>query len=195
MLTAGLAGLRQGELFALRRGDMDLRRGTVTVRRKRLRLASGEVIEDNPKSDAGRRTVALPEPLVTELEQHLLEFVAPRVDAYVFTSPEGQPVERGNFRRRVWTPATEATGLVGLRWHDLRHTAGTLAARTGATTKELMARLGHASPRAAMVYQHASEDRDRLIAERLGAMAVEAGLVTAAGEAPPTTDIPAVRVT
>lgn len=39
-----------------------------------------------------------------------------------------------------------------------------------------MARLGHSSPNAAMVYQHAAEERDRLIAERLGAMAAEAGL-------------------
>ena len=67
-------------------------------------------------------------------------------------------------------------GLDGLRFHDLRHAAGTLAARTGATTKEIMARLGHASPRAAMVYQHATEDRDRLIAERLTEMAAQAGV-------------------
>ena len=95
----------------------------------------------------------------------------------MFTTPEGLPIERNNFRNRVWLPATREAGLVGLRWHDLRHTAGTLAARTGATTKELMARLGHASPRAAMVYQHASEDRDRLIADRLAAMARDPGLV------------------
>lgn len=177
VLMAGLTGLRQGELFALRRGDIDLRLGTVTVRRKRLRLASGTVIEDSPKRDAGRRTVALPSPLVTELDRHLGRFAAPGRDAYVFTASEGLPIERNNFRSRVWLPATRDAGLDGLRWHDLRHTAGTLAARTGATTKELMARLGHASPRAAMVYQHASEDRDRLIAERLAAMAREAGVV------------------
>lgn len=182
VLMAGLTGLRQGELFALRRSDLDLRQQTVTVRRKRLRLASGEVIEDRPKSDAGRRTVALPAPVVTELKAHLIEFCVPGADAYVFTSPGGLPLERGNFRRRVWFPATKATGLVGLRWHDLRHTAGTLAARTGATTKELMARLGHASPRAAMVYQHASEDRDRIIADRLAAMAVDEGLVADTNE-------------
>jgi hypothetical protein len=41
-----------------------------------------------------------------------------------------------------------------------------------------MARLGHASPRAAMIYQHATEDRDRLIAERLAVMTAEAGLAT-----------------
>lgn len=45
--------------------------------------------------------------------------------------------------------------------------------RTGATTKELMARLGHASPSAAMVYQHATADRDRLIADRLAEMVAE----------------------
>ncbi|HTX00161.1 MAG TPA: tyrosine-type recombinase/integrase [Acidimicrobiales bacterium] len=87
-----------------------------------------------------------------------------------------ETLERSNFRMRIWKPATEAVGLKGLRFHDLRHTAGTLAARTGATTKELMGRLGHASPQAAMVYQHAAADRDRLIAEGLDAMAAEAGL-------------------
>ena len=76
----------------------------------------------------------------------------------------------------MWLPAAKAAGLAGLRFHDLRHTAGTLAARTGATTKELMARLGHASPQASMIYQHAAEDRDRRIADGLDAMAEEAGL-------------------
>mgnify|MGYP000568949824 CR=1 FL=1 len=44
------------------------------------------------------------------------------------------------------------------------------------TTKEIMARLGHARARAAMIYQHATEDRDRLIADRLTEMTAEAGL-------------------
>ncbi|MEO7837534.1 MAG: tyrosine-type recombinase/integrase [Acidimicrobiales bacterium] len=123
--------------------------GRLEKRRKRLRLASGEVIEDDPKSRAGRRTVALPAVLVAELERHRAVFgcgAAP--DGYVFESAEGTPLERSNFRQRVWLPATRSVGLDGLRFHNLRQTAGTLAARTGATTKELMARLGHASPRA-----------------------------------------------
>jgi hypothetical protein len=57
----------------------------------------------------------------------------------------------------------------------MRHTAGTLAAQTGATTKELIARLGHSSSRAAMIYQHASDERDRRIAQRLAAMVFEQG--------------------
>jgi integrase len=176
VLTAGLAGLRRGELFALRRSDVDLLHATITVRRKRLRLASGQVIEDAPKTAAGHRRVALPAPLVTELDRHLAAFAGPGVDGYVFTSSGGLPIEASNFRYRVWLPTTSAAGLTGFRFHDLRHTAGTLAAQTGATTKELMARLGHASPQAAMVYQHASQDRDRAIAEGLAAMTAEAGL-------------------
>lgn len=62
VLTAGLAGLRQGELLALRRRDVDVLRSSIAVRRKRLRLATGLVIEDDPKSAAGRRRVALPAP-------------------------------------------------------------------------------------------------------------------------------------
>lgn len=178
VLTAGLAGLRQGELFALRRADVDLLHATAWVRRKRLLLASGAVVEGGPKTTAGRRQVALPKPLADELERHLGLYGGAGADGYVFTSASGNPLERGNFRSRVWVPATHAVGLDALRFHDLRHTAGTLAARTGATTKGLMARLGHASPSAAMVYQHATEDRDRLIADRLTAMTAEAGVAS-----------------
>jgi len=73
--------------------------------------------------------------------------------------------------RRVWHPACEAVGIEGLRFHDLRHTGNTLAAATGASTRELMARMGHASPRAALIYQHASADRDAAIARALSDLA------------------------
>jgi hypothetical protein len=61
-----------------------------------------------------------------------------------------------------------AVNLPDLHFHDLRHTGGTLSAATGASLKELMARLGHSSVRAAMMYQHATRDRDRVIALALG---------------------------
>jgi integrase len=56
------------------------------------------------------------------------------------------------------------------RFHDLRHTADTLAARTCATTKELMTRLGHASANTALIYQHDSAERDKSIADGLTVM-------------------------
>jgi integrase len=58
-----------------------------------------------------------------------------------------------------------------VHFHDLRHTGGTLAAATGASLKDLMARLGHSSTRAALIYQHASRDRDQAIAMALGDLA------------------------
>jgi integrase len=85
----------------------------------------------------------------------------------VFPAPEGGLLRRSNFRRRVWVPATEAVGVEGLRFHDLRHSAATLAAAAGATTKELMARIGHSSYEAAIRYQHVAAERDAAIADAL----------------------------
>ncbi|MGW4424527.1 hypothetical protein [Streptosporangium sp. NPDC004631] len=59
-------------------------------------------------------------------------------------------------------------GIPKVYIHDLRHTGNTLAALTGASLKELMARMGHSSTKAAMVYLHAAKDRDRAIADALG---------------------------
>jgi integrase len=61
-----------------------------------------------------------------------------------------------------------------LHFHDLRHTGNTLAAATGASTKELMARMGHSSVRAALIYQHASHERDAVIADSLSEMVQKA---------------------
>jgi len=67
-----------------------------------------------------------------------------------------------------WAKARRALDLPGLHFHDLRHVANTLTAATGASTRELMHRMGHASPAAALRYQHATRDRDAAIAAALG---------------------------
>jgi hypothetical protein len=54
-----------------------------------------------------------------------------------------------------------------IRFHDLRHLAGTLTALAGGTIKEIQARLGHASPDAAMVYQHVAQGRDGVLAAEI----------------------------
>jgi integrase len=63
--------------------------------------------------------------------------------------------------------ARVVAGRPDLTIHGLRHTGATLAAATGATLAELMRRLGHSTPVAALTYQHATDDRDRAIAEAL----------------------------
>ena len=87
----------------------------------------------------------------------------------MFCGGKGQPIRRANFYV-VWKRAREEVGLPHLHFHDLRHTGNTLAAATGASTKELMARMGHASPRAALIYQHAIRERDHAIAQALNDM-------------------------
>jgi integrase len=67
----------------------------------------------------------------------------------------------------AWRRAVRVADVEDLRFHDLRHSANTLAAATGASTRELMTRMDHASPRAALIYQHATDERDRAIAEAL----------------------------
>jgi hypothetical protein len=92
----------------------------------------------------------------------------------VFTAPRGGFLRHPNFRRGVWLPATKAAKLEGLRFHDLRHTAATLAVVAGATTKELMARMGHSTPDMTIRYQHIMEGRDATIAAGLDRL-IQAG--------------------
>jgi integrase len=74
---------------------------------------------------------------------------------------------------RHWYKARTAAGRPDLRFHDLRHSGAVLAAATGASLAELMARLGHSTPTAAMRYQHAAAGRDREIAALLSKLADE----------------------
>ncbi|WP_308216014.1 tyrosine-type recombinase/integrase [Pseudonocardia humida] len=74
-------------------------------------------------------------------------------------------------------PTDRSGANPALHLHDLRHTGGTLAAQTGATLKEVMSRIGHGSARAAMIYQHATSERDQRIAEALNLMIEEARAV------------------
>jgi integrase len=115
------------------------------------------------KSAAGARTIAIPAELVGVLDGHLATWVGPDPASLVFTSDKGGPIRTQHWSRRFRT-AAEAVGETVLHFHDLRRLAGTLAAATGASTRELMARLGHSTPRAALICQHATEERDHQIA-------------------------------
>jgi integrase len=169
VLLAAFSGLRFGELAALTRDRIDLKAKTVTVTEAASDMSDGSRIVGPPKTDRGYRTVAIPTQIVTEIRKHLQAFVGPAPDALVFAGPKGAPLRRNNFHL-YWKDARETAGLDLLHFHDLRHTGNTLAAATGASTAELMARMGHASPRAALIYQHATPERDQAIAKALGGM-------------------------
>ena len=84
----------------------------------------------------------------------------------MFTGPKGATIRRSNWHT-VWRRACIAAGVEGLHFHDLRHTGNTLAAGTGASLRDLMTRMGHSSARAALIYQHATSERDQAIAASL----------------------------
>ncbi len=66
-----------------------------------------------------------------------------------------------------WVATVKAMGAAGLHFHDLRHTGNLFAAQSGASTKDLMARMGHDDMRAALIYQRATSEADRRIADRI----------------------------
>jgi integrase len=170
VLLAAWCGLRFGELAELRRGDVDTKGRLLRVSRGVSR-ANGEVFIGDPKSDAGRRDVSIPPHLMTALTAHLDKQVGAEPGALLFPARHGGSMAPSSLYK-VWYPARAAAGRPDLRFHDLRHTGGTLAAATGATLADLMARLGHSTPAAAMVYQHAAAGRDRDIADALSGFAV-----------------------
>lgn len=169
ILMATYTSLRLGELSALTRRNLDLDKATVKVVASASDLADGTRIIGDPKSYAGRRTVSVPAAIIPAVAGHLDQYAEPGRDGLVFVGPKGGPLRRGNFSH-TWRRLAHEVGLEGLRFHDLRHTGNTLAARTGASTKELMTRMGHSSTRAALGYQHATEERERLIASKLSEM-------------------------
>ena len=141
--------------------------GTVRVDRSLTELAGGGYVFGPPKSTAGKRMVVVPAVIRLALSHHLATFTAGQPDALVFTSPTGALLRDGNFRRRVWRPALVKAGLSETHFHDLRHTGNTLTAAAGASLRELMDRMGHSSPRAALIYLHGSDARQRAIADGL----------------------------
>ncbi len=175
VLLAAWCSLRYGELAALRRSRIDLMHAEIEVVETITELTAGDRFAGPPKTDAGRRTVTIPPHLIPLVESHL-RFIEQSTDALVFPAPEGGYLQRHNFRHRVWVPALTATGL-SYRFHDLRHSGLTWVAASGATVAELMHRGGHASPAAAMRYQHATKERDRALAQALSDLAKPAPIL------------------
>jgi integrase len=171
VLLAAWCSLRFGELAALTPAHIDLLHGAVRVEQA-VSEAAGEPTIGPPKTEAGRRTVAIPPHLHDELEAATAGL---EPDALVFPGKDGGYLTR-SWWRRVWHKALTATKL-DYHLHDLRHAGNTWTAAQGASVAELMRRMGHASPAVALRYQHATEDRDQTLARALSNMVTPAEVV------------------
>ena len=165
----GYGGLRWAEAVGLRRRRCDLLHGRLIVA-ETMSEVSGKFHRVSPKNDR-TRTVNLPAFVTDALAEHLANYTDPAPDALVFTvSKGGGPLRNSNFRSRVWLPALRATGLSGIRVHDLRHTAAALLVAEGAHPLVVKSHLGHSSITVTMdVYGHLFASEAEELANRLDA--------------------------
>ena len=180
VLLAAYGGLRFSELVGLRR--MDVNADQVTVAGQLL-LIDNVWERTEAKTYSGHRTITISATVADELAAHFDTWTGPEPDALVFTNQHGRPVGP-SFRQNVWAPACAKVGLgsrtiknhkpafSGIpRFHDLRHTAASLAIAAGAHPKTIQQRLGHSSIVVTMDrYGHLMAGVDQQLADDLDRM-------------------------
>lgn len=188
-------GLRQGEALGLKWSDVDLDNGTLTVRRARQRPKwrhgcdgscghkhAGYCTERVPtraaaaatKSSAGRRTIGIPQSLISLIESHQREQQAERAKAgqlwqeagWLFTTPTGDPINpRSDYDD--WKQLLKNAGVRDGRLHDARHTAATVLLLLGTPDRAVMSIMGWSNPAMAKNYQHMTGRINSDIAKRV----------------------------
>jgi integrase len=165
--TAAVSGLRFGELTGLTIGHIDLEESEIRVSQSLAFQRGDGPTLGPPKSSSAYRTVAIPDEITDRLAAHIDSFVDDtRLDALVFTSLKGRPLLNRYFAP-YWRRARSAANIEDVRFHDLRHLAGTEAASAGASLREVMARMGHSTSDASLRYLKASEARDREVSDAI----------------------------
>jgi integrase len=174
VLLAAWTALRLGELTELRRSDIDLTGGRVRVRRAVVWIDGSPVVQ-TPKSGAGVRDVTIPPHVLPAVREHLRAMPVAGKDALLFPAASDPTAHmQPATLYKVWDRARRIAARPDLRFHDLRHTGAVLATLTGASLIEVMRRLGHSTPAAAMRYQSVAKGRDAEIAAALSKLAGDA---------------------
>ncbi len=173
-VLAVASGLRLGELLGLQWGDLDLDGGGLHVRRTLVEAThTGKLTLAEPKTTRSRRRVELPAFAVTALRAHRTRLGAvPHPGRLVFTDHRGGPLRRSNLPRRSFKPLLRRAKLPeATRFHDLRHSAATLALAAGTHPKVVQEMLGHASIALTLdTYSHTIPSLGREAADRLDAL-------------------------
>jgi integrase len=149
ILGALAVGLRQGEALGLRWDDIDLDRGSLTVRSALQRLGPGWQLAQ-PKTARSRRTIALPTVVSAALQSHRARQLQERLWAgarwqehdFVFASTIGTPLDGTNVTRR-FQQLLRSAGLPRQRFHDIRHACASLLLAQGVHPRVVMETLGH----------------------------------------------------
>jgi integrase len=173
--VAATAGLRRGEMVALRWSDVDFDRRQLTVRRTAHRVRGRGIVMGEPKTKAGRRTVRLSSVALSALRAHRASQLEERLKAgpawtdmnLVFTSSVGTTMEEARITR-LFKRDLLAAGLPNVRLHDLRHTAATLLIEEGVSMKAVQAAMGHSTIAITMdVYAHVTPAMQDSVADAM----------------------------
>jgi integrase len=151
ILAAAMTGMRRGELLGLRWKDVDWRARKIRVVRT---YVGGR--EDTPKSEASRRAVPLANRLAGELQCLYDASPYKADDDPVFTHPNGTglPLD-GSAVSKAFKRALRRAGVRAVRFHDLRHTFGTMmASNPNVSMRTLQGWLGHSDPATTAIYAH-----------------------------------------
>jgi integrase len=167
-VLAAATGMRQGELFALRWGDIDLTAGTLAVQHT-LEEIDGRFRLKEPKSAAGRRRIDLPAFAVEALHEHRKRVLTEgHLDGPVFCDRRGGWLRKSNFTRQVYKPLLKRAGLPDVRFHDLRHGHATMMLALGEHPKVVQERLGHSQITLTMdTYSHVLPSVQKRAADNL----------------------------
>lgn len=168
ILLMAWCGTRWGEVTELRRSDITEGCEVVKVRRAVTRR-DREYRVDSTKSGNGR-AVVVPPHIRDDVQHHLDTHVGPGDDALLFPAARGGHLNDRTFRREYYADALASIGKPTMTIHDLRHFAGTQAARVG-NLVETMGRLGHSTVRASLIYQQIVSGRDAEVAAALSELA------------------------
>lgn len=162
---AGTTGLRWGEIAALQCKDVSILNRTVIVNKAYSDGLRGERVLGSTKTHQSR-VVPIPRDLILGI-QALMDEKSP--NAHLFSMPEGGPLDYNNFMSRIFRPSVKDSGLVGVTFHTLRHTAASLLISQGTPITTVSGILGHASTQMTLdVYGHLYEDDAMSYMDRLG---------------------------
>jgi integrase len=140
-LLAIMTGMRKGEILGLHWEDVDLENRSISIKHTLVTI-QGRTMMSRPKSDAARRTIALPEIVSEELRVYQLE--TNKKEGLVFTTSTDRPISQRNLTRHLHAALANA-GLQRIRFHDLRHTAATLLLQAKVHPKVVQEMLGHST--------------------------------------------------
>jgi len=195
---AMFGGARRSEINGLEWADLNFETGTIHIQRQSNYTPDDGVYEDDPKTESGDRVILPPKHLMELAENYKAEWLLTKqswadrnknIDR-LFTQMDGDPIYpdtiANQFRKvvknirkeqlRIYQDqgldevTIEKLLLPVIRFHDLRHTCGTMRKALGESLEDVGAYLGHADKTSTMIYTHAMLHQQKTTSELMAEM-------------------------